>query len=98
MKKVLTVFVAPYATYSYGEGEYWLNGKRIASNAESYKVDDIKLFDIFNLDVCNSHNAECERIISRGGGYFESIEEFLWSNYGLDNLNEDTNLIIVFDN
>lgn len=99
MKNINNVFIAPYMTYTDGNGGYWLNGKNIALNAVSYKVEDEELFDIFDLKIDNNVSIiENERIISANGEAFETIEEFLELTYNLKNLEQETNLIICFCN
>ena len=97
-KNILDVVVAPYKTYSDDFGGYWLNGRNIALNAEAYKVGDNQLLKIFDLEIdSNVSSLENERLVNLLGETFETIEEYLQINYKLEDIDEDTNIIIKFE-
>ena len=96
--EVINVIIAPHGAYCDGDRGYWLKGQNIALNAEAYKVEDNKLFDIFGLKIdSNVEYLENEYIFDMLGNEYETIEEYLQLNYGLQELDLETWIIVSFE-
>ena len=96
--KINNIIIAPFGTYSNGLGEYFLNGVKIAINAEAYNIEDIKLIEVLNLNVPDTYSIESERLIDVEGNSYESVEEYLQMKYNLpEDLDSNNNVLVVYN-
>ena len=96
--KINNVIIAPFGTYSNGLGEYFLNGIKIATNAEAYNIEDTKLIWVLNLNVPDTYSIENERLVDAEGNSYESVEEYLQMKYNLlEDLDSNINVLVTYN-